>query len=172
MYMLCIHSSGVIEEDVMARVKTLYVRDEDAATWEEAAKAAADEGMSMSEFATVAVRERLDRRPPAFELLTAESMEPLTPATQVKRQYQFWGRWIVKDVHSANPGASHHDLWSVAITKGGVFVAHVLRAGGIPLLGTDPDFGELQRKFLIPPDVGEAALEILKTTDWVVRRDI
>ncbi len=155
----------------MARVKTLYVRDEDAGTWEEAAKAAADEGVSVSEFAAVAVRERLDRRPPAFELLTADSMEPLTPTMQIRRRYEFEGRWILKDVRSTHPGASPHDVWSIAITRGGVFVAHVLR-GGAPLLGTDPDFGELERKFLIPADVAAAASEILKSIDWVVRRDI
>ena len=156
----------------MARVKTLYVRDEDAATWEEAAKAASEEGVSVSEFATAAVRERLDRRPPAFELLTAQSMEPLTPTMQVKRTYEFWGRWILKDVHSTQPGTSQNDIWSIAITKGGVFVAHVLRGGEAPLLGTDPDFGELKRKFLIPADIAMAALEILDTVNWVVRRDI
>jgi hypothetical protein len=156
----------------MSRVKTLYVRDEDAGTWEEAAKAAAYEGVSVSEFATAAVRERLDRRPPAFELLTADSMEPLTPTMQIKRQHQFWGRWILKDVHSAHPGANPHDVWSIAITKGGVFAAHVLRGGEAPLLGTDPDFGELERKFLIPADVAAAASKALKSIDWVVRRDI
>jgi len=157
---------------IVARVKTLYVRDEDTGIWEEAAKAAADEGVSVSEFAITAIRERLDRRPPAFELLTAESMEPLTPTMQVKRRYQFWGHWLLKDVHSAHPGASRHDVWSIAITRGGAFVAHILRGGEAPLLGTDPDFGELERKFLIPADIVEAVAEILKTTDWVVRRDI
>jgi hypothetical protein len=156
----------------MARVKTLYVRDEDAGIWEEAAKAAADEGVSVSEFAILAVRERLDRRPPAFELLTADSMEPLTPTTQIKRRYEFEGRWILKDVRSTHPGASRRDLWSIAITKGGVFVAHVLRGGEAPLLGTGSDFGELERKFLIPADVAAAASESLKSIDWVVRRDI
>src|SRR6516225_5421889 len=103
----------------MARMKTLYVRDEDAGIWEEAAKAAADEGVSVSEFAALAVRERLDRRPPAFELLTADSMEPLTPTMQIKRRYEFEGRWILKDVRSTHPGASRRDVWSIAITKGG-----------------------------------------------------
>jgi hypothetical protein len=64
------------------------------------------------------------------------------------------------------------DVWSIAITKGGVFAAHVLRGGEAPLLGTDPDFRELERKFLIPADVAEAASEALKSIDWVVRRDI
>lgn len=167
--MLCIHTRW---EMIMARVKTLYVRDEDTATWEEAAKAAGDEGVSVSEFATIAVRERLDRRPPAFELLTADSMEPLTPTMQIKRQYQFEGRWILKNMHSAYPGASRHDVWSIAITKGGVFVAHVLHGGEAPSLGTDPDFGQLVRKLLIPTDVAAAASEALKSINWVVRRDI
>jgi hypothetical protein len=156
----------------MARVKTLYVRDEDAGVWEEAAKAAVDEGVSVSEFATTAIRERLDRRPPAFELLTAESMEPLTPTMQIKRRYEFEGRWVLKDVRSTHPGANRRDVWSIAITQGGAFVAHVLRGGDAPLLGTDPEFGELVRKFLIPADIAEAVAESLKTTDWVVRRDI
>ena len=156
----------------MARAKTLYVRDEDVVTWEEAAKAAAGEGVSVSEFATAAVRERLDRRPPAFELLSAASMEPLTPTMQIKRTYEFWGRWILKDVRSAHPGASHQDVWSIAITKGGVFVVHVLRGGEAPLLGSDADFGELERKFLIPADVAKSASEILDRMVWVVRRDI
>src|SRR5579859_4879621 len=149
----------------MPRVKTLYVRDEDAGIWEKAAKAAADEGVSVSEFATTAIRERLDRRPPAFELLTAESMEPLTPTAQIKRRYQFWGHWLLKDVQSAHPSASRHDVWSIAITKGGVFAAHVLRGGEVPLLGTDPDFGELERKFLIPADIAAAVSEALKSID-------
>jgi len=39
-----------------------------------------------------------------------------------------------------------NDLWGVAITRGGVFAAHnVLRRGQVPLLGTDPDFEELER---------------------------
>lgn len=156
----------------MARVKTLYVRDEDAATWEEAAKTAAEEGVSVSEFATAAVRERLDRRPPAFELLTAQSMESFTPAMQIKRTHEFWGRWILKDVRSTHPGASQNDLWSIAITKGGVFAAHVLRGGEVPLLGTDPDLKELERKFLIPADIVKVAMEELGKMSWTVRRDI
>lgn len=151
--------------------KTLYVRDEDASTWEEAAKAASSEGVSMSEFVITAIRERLDRRPPTFELLSADSMEPHTSRTQIKRTYEFWGHWILKDVHSANPSLSNDELWSIAITKGGSFAAHVIR-GGAPLLGTDPDFEELVKKFLIPSDIVEAVTEALEKVSWVVRRDI
>jgi hypothetical protein len=156
----------------MARVKTLYVRDEDVATWEEAAKAASGEGVSVSEYAAAAVRQRLDRRPPVFDLLRAQSMEPITPAMQIKRTYEFWGNWIVRDARSVHPAASQNDLWSIAITKGGVFAAHVLRGGEVPLLGTDPDLGELARKFRIPDDIVEAALEHLGKVNWIVRQEI
>jgi hypothetical protein len=154
----------------MARVKTLYVRDEDAATWEKAAKAAAEEGMSLSEFVTTAIRTRLDQRPPSFELLRADSMEPLTPQMQVKRTYEFWGHWILRDAESGHPGLSQGERWSVAITKDGNFVVHVLR-GGAPLMGADPNFEELVKKFLVPPDIAQAASEIINGLDWTVRRD-
>ena len=155
----------------MARVKTLYVRDEDAATWEEAAKAAAEEGVSVSEFVTAAIRARLDQRPPAFELLRADSMEPLTPQMQVKRTYEFWGHWILKDAQSDHPSLSPDERWSIAITKDGNFVAHVIR-GGAPLLGTDPKFEELVNKFLIPSDIARSASEVIHNMNWVIRRDI
>jgi hypothetical protein len=156
----------------MPPVKSLYVRDEAAGPWEEVARAAAEEGVSVSEFAALAVREPLHRRPPAFALLTADSMEPLTPTMKIRRRYEFEGRWVLKDGRSTHPGASRRDVWSIAITKGDVFVAHVVRGGETPLLGTDPDFGELERKFLIPGDVAAAASETLESIDWVVRRDI
>lgn len=50
--------------------------------------------------------------------------------------------------------------------------AHVLRAGEVPLLGTAPDFGELERKFLVPADVAATVSEALKSIDWVVPREI
>jgi hypothetical protein len=155
-------------------VKTLYVRDEDAAMWEAAAQAASQEGASLSEFVTAAVRARLDDRRSVmnFELLSADSLEPFVRGTAIRRTFQFEGRWILKEVRSSDPGASPDDVWSIAVTKAGAFAAHVLRRGEAPLLGTDPDIEELQRKFLIPPDVVEAALAVLKEQGWVVRRDL
>jgi hypothetical protein len=157
---------------VVPRAKTLYVRDEDSVIWDQAAKAAAEEGVSLSEFVTASVRERVDRRRPlAFEELSAESMEPYTATTAIKRTHKFLGRWILKDVRSAQPGA-FQDIWSIAITEDGVFAAHVLRGGETPLLGTDPKLDELARRFLIPDDVVAAAVEALSGVEWVVRRKI
>jgi hypothetical protein len=48
----------------------------------------------------------------------------------------------------------------------------VLRGGEAPLLGTDPDFGEVERKLLIPADVAATASKALESIDWIVRRDI
>jgi hypothetical protein len=155
------------------RAKTLYVRDEDATTWDEAVRAAAEEGVSMSEFVITAVRESLDkRRPLVFEEISVQSMEPLTPAIAHKRTHTFRGRWILKDFSSNHPGANPNDVWSIAITEGGVFAVHVLRGGDIPLLGTNPSFIELEKNFGIPADVAKAALEAVSKTEWVIRRDI
>lgn len=156
----------------MPRAKTLYVRDEDSATWEQAATMAAKGGISLSEFVTAAVRERLDRhRPQAFEELTADSLEPYTATAAIKRTHRFLGRWILKDVHSAHPCAAQ-DVWSIAITEGGVFAAHVLRGGTVPLLGTDTNLDALARTFLMPDDVVQAAIDALSGVDWIVRRAI
>jgi hypothetical protein len=155
------------------RARTLYVRDEDATTWDAAARAAAEEGVSMSEFVIAAVRDSLEkRRPMIFGDISVQSMEPLTPAIAHKRTHTFRGRWILKDVHSSHPGANPNDVWSIAITEGGFFAAHVLRGGDIPLLGTNSNFVELEKSFGIPTDVAEAALEAITKTDWVIRRDI
>jgi hypothetical protein len=158
----------------MARVKTLYVRDEDAAVWEAAAKAAAEEGVSVSEYAVSAVRERLERRsqPADYELLSADSLEPFARGMAIRRVMEFEGRWILKDVHSRHPGAFPADVWSIAITRDESFVVHVRRRGSDPLLAADPDFGMLERKFGIPADIVEAATRVLISEGRVVRRDI
>ena len=126
----------------------------------------------MSEFVTAAVRERVDRRhSPDYQELTAESMEPYTATATIKRPHRFLGQWLLKDVRSAHPGAAHQDVWSIAITPGGVFAVHVLR-GGTPLLGTGEKLDELARKFVIPDDVVAAAIDALSGVEWVVRREI
>jgi hypothetical protein len=155
------------------RAKTLYVRDEDATAWDEAIKAAAEEGVSMSEFVIAAVRDRLDRRNPlVFEEISVQSTEPLTAGTAYKATHTFRGRWILKDVRSNHPGASPNDVWSIAITEGGFFAVHVLRGGDVPLLGTNPSFADLANSFGIPADVAEAAVDALSKTEWVIHRDI
>jgi hypothetical protein len=154
----------------MPRAKTLYVRDEDSDVWEKAARVAAEKGVSLSEFVTIAVRDRLDRRQlPAFEELSAESMEPFTATMSIKRIHPFVGQWILKDVRSTHPGAFPDDVWSIAITQSGVFAVHVLRGGKTPLLGTDAKLDELARTFGIPDDVVAAAVEALEGVEWVVR---
>jgi hypothetical protein len=155
------------------RAKTLYVRDEDATTWDEAVKAAAEEGVSMSEFVIAAVRDRLDKRDPlVFEEISVQSMEPFGAASMYKATHTFQGRWILKDAHSNDPGENPNDVWSIAITEGGFFAVHVLRGGDIPWLGTNPKFAELANSFRIPADVAETALDALSETDWVIRRDL
>lgn len=157
----------------MPRTKTLYVRDEDATTWDEAIKAAAEAGVSMSEFVIAAVRERLDRRNPlVFDEISVQSMEPFTAGTAFKATHTFRGQWIVKDVRSNDPGASPNDAWSIAITEGGFFAVHVLRGGDVPLLGTNPSFADLANSFGIPGDVAKATVDALSKTEWVIRRDI
>jgi hypothetical protein len=153
------------------RAKTLYVRDEDSAIWEQAANVAAKEGVSLSEFVTAAVREQVERlRPPAFEELSADSMEPFTAGTARIRTHTFLGRWIIKDMQSRHPGTMH-DVWNIAITSGGVFAVQVVRAG-TPLFGTDPKLDDLARTFGIPDDVVAAALKALEGVNWVVKREI
>jgi hypothetical protein len=155
------------------RAKTLYVRDEDATTWDEAVKAAAEEGVSMSEFVIAAVRERLDKRDPlVFEEISVQSMEPFSAAFMYKATHTFRGRWILKDARSNHPGANPNDVWSIAITEGGFFAVHVLRGGDIPWLGTNSSLAELANSFGIPADVVETALDALSKTEWVIRRDI
>jgi hypothetical protein len=158
----------------MPRVRTLYVRDEDASTWEEAAEAAKREGVSLSEYVTTVVRGSLERRQAArdFELLAVDSLEPFGRGMAVRRTMQFEGRWILREARSTAPGAIPGDLWNLAVTKGGVFVAHVLRSGRDPLVGTDPDLIELQRKFLVPDDIIESAVQVLGEQGWVVLRDL
>lgn len=157
----------------MARVKTLYVRDEDAPIWEEAAKAAAAEGASLSEFVTAAVRTSLENRPPAmnFKSLSVDSLVAVAHGTVVRRQTYFQGRWLVRHTQSADPAASPADRWSIAVTPGGAFVAYVLRGGDVPELGTNLDLNELQRNLRIPADVIATSLTVLDTEGWVVRQD-
>jgi len=157
----------------MARVKTLYVRDADAMTWEKAANAAGREGMSLSEFVSAAVREHLERRPSATEFteLSLESQAVVAHGTTAPRTTRFVGRWLVKDIHSTSPGVDHRDVWSIAVTKTGVFVAYVRRQGGA-WHGTNPDLDELERQFGVPTDVIGAASDVLHKEGWTVRLDI
>jgi hypothetical protein len=152
----------------MAGAKTLYVREEESATWEEATKAAAREGVSMSEFATTAVRQRLDRQSHAvaWEELSAESFDPLGLQT-----VHFAGRWIISDMHSSTAGVNGQDVWSIAVTKFGRFVSYIRRVNGVPTLTAKDDLDELARD-LVPADVIDAARQALQRDGYEVWRDI
>ena len=157
----------------MARVKTLYVRDEDAVIWEKAAKVAAKEGASLSEFVTAAVRTRLENQPPAtnFRLLSAKSLKVVAHGTAIAQTTHFEGRWLVSNARSSAPGESSTDVWSIAVTKGGAFVAQVLRGGRDPELAANRDLNGLQRIIRIPADIIAAALTVLSEEGWVVHHD-
>jgi hypothetical protein len=152
----------------MAGAKTLYVRGEDSATWEEATKAAAREGVSVSEFVTTAVRQRLDRQSGAlaYEELSAESFDPLGLQT-----VRFSGRWIVNDMRSSAAGTSKQDVWRIAVTKFGRFVSHVRRANGVPTLTARDILDELASD-LVPADVIDAARQALQEQGYAIWRDI
>jgi len=154
----------------MARVKTLYVRDEDVTTWEEAARAARAEGMSVSEFVVDAVRDRLARRPSGreFRELSFESEAVVAHGQTATQTVRIVGRWLVKDVHSTSPGADQRETWSIAVMRTGFFVAHVRRQSGA-WHGTGPDLDELERRMGVPADVITAASEVLRKEGWTVR---
>jgi len=156
----------------MARVKTLYVREEDATTWEEAAKVAQAEGMSVSEFVVDAVREHLARRPSAreFAKLSFESEVVVAHGQTATKTTWIEGRWLVKDVHSASPGADHREVWSIAVMRTGFFVAHVRRQSEA-WHGTSPDLDALEHQMSVPADVITAASDVLQREGWTVRLD-
>ena len=50
-------------------------------------------------------------------------------ACRVHGLHQFWVSEFSRMCTQLTQGANPHDVWSIAMTKGGVFAAHVLRGG-------------------------------------------